>query len=102
MPEQKFTTEEMTKIKGIQQKHLDIQLGFGQIHVARMQLEEQLEQLIDTEDQLTEELKKTRTHEAAFVEQINSKYGDGVLDQTSGTFTPNKEIPKDTPTSEDK
>ena len=43
MPEEiKFTEEEMNKVKGFQKKYFDIQSSFGQIHIARLRLEEQL------------------------------------------------------------
>jgi|TARA_R110000824_G_scaffold137260_1_gene301334 outer membrane biosynthesis protein TonB len=85
---QSFTTEEMSQIKAVQQKHLDIQLAFGQIHVAEIQLEEQLEQLDVTREQLEDELQLIRDEETALVSKINQKYGEGVLDQKTGTFTP--------------
>ena len=71
---QSFTTEEMSQIKAVQQKHLDIQLAFGQIHVAEIQLEEQLEQLDVTREQLEDELQLIRDEETALVSKINQKY----------------------------
>ena len=37
-----FTEEEMNKVKDFQKKYFDIQSTFGQIHIARLRLEEQI------------------------------------------------------------
>jgi len=94
MPEQKqegkkFTDTEMDQIKGIQQRYMDIQLAFGQVHVAGIQLEEQLEQLDQNKIDLADQLKNLREEEQTFVASINEKYGDGELDQQTGVFVPN-------------
>ena len=43
MAEQKFTEEEMDKIKEIQSSYLGVQQAFGQLEVNRIRLEQQLD-----------------------------------------------------------
>ena len=82
---QSFTTEEMNRIKGVQQRHLDLQLAFGQIHVAEIQLEEQLDRLDETREQLEEELEKIESW----------KYETDQGFPTNHSATPNTVTPKE-------
>jgi len=86
--EVKFSEEELGKIKEFQQKYLDIQMGYGQIQITRSRLEQQFAGLDDAHDKLNENLVDTQTEERNFIEEINKKYGDGVLNPETGVFTP--------------
>tara|TARA_Y100000310_G_scaffold107247_1_gene105716 strand:+ start:456 stop:764 length:309 start_codon:yes stop_codon:yes gene_type:complete len=87
--EVKFTEEELESIKGFQQRYLDIQMGFGQVEINRNRLDEQYNSLEEGLEKLRENLTETQTEEREFIQNINKKYGDGVLDPTTGVFTPN-------------
>ena len=84
----KFTDEELTEIQGIQNKYFNIQGDLGRISITKIRLNQQLNTLDEKEDSLQEEFIKTQAEEKTFVDKINKKYGDGVLDPETGTFTP--------------
>ena len=46
----KFTSEELEKIKNIQNQYIDIQNAFGQVSLSRLRLQEQI-QLLDEKDE---------------------------------------------------
>ena len=84
----KFTEDEMKEISKLQQTYLALQNTIGQIGVARIKLEQQLNELDSNEDALKNQFVENQTKEKDFVDSINKKYGDGNLDLTTGIFTP--------------
>tara|TARA_R100000152_G_C6769251_1_gene195024 strand:+ start:1031 stop:1381 length:351 start_codon:yes stop_codon:yes gene_type:complete len=86
----KFTPEEVETAKRIRQTYADVQYTFGQIGIARLRLEQQLEGLDDVEGQLKQKFTETQKEEQDYIAGIQKKYGDGTLDPESGIFTPNK------------
>jgi phosphopantetheine adenylyltransferase len=85
----KFVEKELEEIKEFQQRYVNVQMGFGQAEITRSRLEKQLENV----DVFVEELRTTlvtiQEEEREFIENINKKYGDGVLNPETGVFTPN-------------
>jgi|TARA_Y100001938_G_C7781609_1_gene278178 septal ring factor EnvC (AmiA/AmiB activator) len=88
--EVKFTEEEMNKVKEFQNKYFEIQSNFGQVHIARLRLEEQLISLDKSTNDIQEQFKKTTEEEKEFLNKITEKYGDGSLNPDTSVFTPNK------------
>ena len=88
--ETKFTEEEIKQIKDIQDSYFDIQNQFGQLSLAKLRAEQQLEVFDTNEDNLKEEFIKIQTNEKTFLNGITKKYGDGSLDPETGVFTSNK------------
>mgnify|MGYP003152663778 CR=1 FL=1 len=88
----KFTEEELEKIKEFQQKYLDIQMGFGQADITGMRLDVQIDNLDAFKEDLRSQFSAVQEDEREFIQEINERYGDGVLDPASGVFTPNKEV----------
>tara|TARA_Y100000361_G_C11125052_1_gene325414 strand:+ start:536 stop:814 length:279 start_codon:yes stop_codon:yes gene_type:complete len=86
----KFTDEEMKTIQDIQKKYFDIQGELGRISITKIRLNQQLESLDDKEDSTQKDFVSVQEEEKNFIESINKKYGEGVLDPESGTFTPSK------------
>ena len=86
----KFTEEEMNKVKEFQNKYFEIQSNFGQVHIARLRLEEQLISLDKSTNDIQEQFKKTTEEEKKFLNKITEKYGDGSLNPDTSVFTPNK------------
>jgi len=84
----KFTDTELEKIKGFQQRYLDIQMSFGQGEILRSRLERQLEDLDKFFDQNRDSLATVQKEERDFITEINKVYGDGVLNPETGVFTP--------------
>ena len=85
----KFTEEELGSIKTFQQRYLDIQMGFGQAEITRMRIATQQANADTFSVDLHEQYNTVQTEEKEFIEKINEKYGDGVLDPETGVFTPN-------------
>ena len=82
MPEEvKFTEEELTQVKNIQQGYLNLTNQFGQLQLTKIRLDEQ-------EIELKESLNKIKSEEKIFLDGITNKYGQGNLDAETGVFTP--------------
>ena len=88
--EVKFTEDEMKKIKEFQESYVTIQQNLGQISVAKLRLNQQLESLDKSKEDLQNKFTKTQKDEQKFIEEITKKYGDGTLNPETGTFIPNK------------
>ena len=86
----KFTDEELKEIKEIQNKYFNIQGELGRVSITRIRLNQQVDSLDEREESLHQEFADAQKEEKDFVDTINKKYGDGVLDPESGTFTPAK------------
>ncbi len=86
----KFTEDEMKEIDDIQKSYFDIQNKFGQVRIARLKLEQQLENLDNEEDNLNKNFASIQNNEKTFLENITDKYGEGNLNPDTGIFTPNK------------
>ena len=96
MAEIKFTEEELKSIQEISQKSNDITNRFGQLAIAKLNLEKQTEVVNDQEFKLQEELDQAREQEQEILNDITEKYGPGQLDPQSGVFTPTTEIQQST------
>tara|TARA_Y100001973_G_C5200202_1_gene337072 strand:+ start:154 stop:447 length:294 start_codon:yes stop_codon:yes gene_type:complete len=90
----KFTEEEMKELQNIQQKYIDIQNSLGQLSMARIKVNKQLEALDLDENDLLNEFDKVREGENKFVDGIREKYGDGQLNPETGEFTPSNSVEK--------
>tara|TARA_Y100000593_G_C4296130_1_gene330756 strand:+ start:234 stop:518 length:285 start_codon:yes stop_codon:yes gene_type:complete len=86
----KFDNDELKTLKDIQKKYFDVQNSFGQTTIARINIDQQLEDLDKFEKELEDKLLQTRQDEKDFVDSITKKYGDGRLNIESGTFIPNE------------
>ena len=85
----KFSEEEMEVVKEIQQKYVDVQHKLGQLSVARIRLVQQLETLDKSEHELKQSFIDTQKSEKEFISSITEKYGDGVLNPTTGEYSKN-------------
>ena len=86
----KFIEEELDKINEFQQRYLTIQMSFGQVEITKMRLVKQLEDLDVAAENLKDQFEKTQEEEREFIQGVNDKYGDGVLDPATGIFTPSQ------------
>ena len=83
----KFTEEELNSIGELQTDYARINNAFGQIAVAKYNLDLQ-------EDAVRNDLQETRQKEQNILNTITEKYGPGQLDPATGVFTPT-EVPDD-------
>ena len=94
--EVKFTEEELQSLNDLQVKYNTITNQFGQLAIAKLNLEKQTEVVNDQEFKLQEELNQAREEEQGILNDITEKYGPGQLDPQSGVFTPTTEIQQST------
>ena len=94
--EVKFTEEELQSLNDLQVKYNTITNQFGQLAIAKLNLEKQTEVVNDQEFKLQEELEQAREEEQGILNDITEKYGPGQLDPQSGVFTPTTEIQQPT------
>ena len=94
--EVKFTEKELQTLNDLQVKYNTITNQFGQLAIAKLNLEKQTEVVNDQEFKLQEELDQAREEEQKILNDITEKYGPGQLDPQSGVFTPTTEIQQPT------
>lgn len=78
--EKKLSEKEINDLKNIQQEQDQLITNFGQ-------LEYQIQSLELEKDKLTEMLESLKKQEVIIGKELNSKYGDGVVNLETGTFT---------------
>tara|TARA_R110001583_G_scaffold1519_3_gene11796 strand:+ start:214 stop:486 length:273 start_codon:yes stop_codon:yes gene_type:complete len=84
MPEEvKFTKEELTQVKNIQENYASIQNKFGQLKLTKIRI-------ANEEVTLEDSLKNIQNEEQKFLDGITKKYGQGSLNPETGVFTSNK------------
>ena len=77
----KFTEEELKSLGDLQQSYQRITNSYGQIALAKHNLEEQ-------EAAVKSEFENTRQQEQKLLNSITEKYGPGQLNPQTGVFTP--------------
>ena len=92
----KFTEKELESLNDLQVKYNTITNQFGQLAIAKLNLDKQTEVVNDQEFKLQEELNQAREDEQGILNDITEKYGPGQLDPQSGVFTPTTEIQQST------
>ena len=93
MPKEiKFTEDELKSVGDLQIKYNDVTNKFGQLAIAKLNLEKQSEVLEEEEFKLHEELESARKEEQEVLTGITEKYGPGSLDPQTGVFTPSVEV----------
>ena len=88
--EVKFTDDELTKVKTFQEGYFSIQNQLGQIEVAKLRIDSQVEDLGKTREKVISRFDEIQKSEKEFLEEITKKYGEGSLNPETGEFTPNK------------
>tara|TARA_Y100000401_G_C8273909_1_gene199808 strand:- start:214 stop:519 length:306 start_codon:yes stop_codon:yes gene_type:complete len=82
----KFTEEEMKTVKEIQKNYVDIQHKLGQLSVAEIRLNQQLDALNISRSELNDSFRKTQKEEKDFIKVVTEKYGDGILNPETGEY----------------
>ena len=85
--EKKFNTEELNKLQEIQKKYANIQLKLGQLGFTKIRLENEIKNVNENEASLKVEFNKTQSEEQKFMDELTTKYGEGVLDPKTGVFS---------------
>ncbi len=76
----KLTEEELTILKGYQQKQNNITFNLGNVDIQKAILEGQRSTILENLANLQEESNKT-------AKELQDKYGDGNIDLETGEFT---------------
>tara|TARA_R110001592_G_scaffold197332_5_gene445286 strand:+ start:411 stop:689 length:279 start_codon:yes stop_codon:yes gene_type:complete len=84
----KFSEEEMSKIKSVQEEYQQKTAMFGQLSFQKFQIERQLDTADKAEVALKKEIIDLEQQERALVKELNEKYGAGTLDPQTGEFKP--------------
>jgi len=92
MSEVKFTEEELQSLQELSTKSNGITNRFGQLAIAKINLEKQSEAVEEEEFKLHEELEALKKEEQETLQSITDKYGPGSLDPQTGVFTPSVEV----------
>jgi len=85
-----FTEEETNNITELQQTFIDIQSKFGQLSVAKIRIQQQIEKYDKYEDQLNKDFLQMQKDESKFMKELNEKYGEGSYNPETNEFTSNK------------
>ena len=86
----KFSDEELKDLEQLQNDYSQKQVELGQVHVQRLLLNQQMEQLHNKQSELEQEYIQIQGKEKQLVDGLNQKYGPGQLDPETGVFTPAK------------
>ena len=86
----KFSDEELKNLEQLQNDYSEKQVELGQVHVQRLLLNQQMEQLHNKQSELEQEYIQIQGREKQLVDGLNQKYGPGQLDPETGGFTPAK------------
>ena len=93
MPKEiKFTEDELKSVGDLQVKYNTVTNKFGQLAIAKLNIEKQQEALEEEEFKVHEELESVRAEEQEVLTGITEKYGPGTLDPQTGVFTPSVEV----------
>jgi chromosome segregation ATPase len=88
--EKEFSQEDIESVKTLQSKYATTTAQIGQAEIELHLLKKRLDQLNEVRTELLDRYNKLQDEEKSLVEQLNEKYGDGVLDLDSGKFIPTK------------
>ena len=86
----KFTEDELKTVTKIREDYFNIQNEFGQIKLAKIRLETQIDSVEKREEELHKQFTELQNSETEFLDSITEKYGQGTLNPETGEFIPNK------------
>lgn len=82
-----LTTEEVTQLKELQTKYLQVTSELGQIKVEQIIIQKQVERLLEYESKVSETYLSLQQEEETLAKALTEKYGTGNIDIEAGTFT---------------
>lgn len=86
--EKEFQAEDVQAVKDLQSRYATNTAQIGQVEVELHLLKKRLTQIEELRISLFEMYETLQKEEKELVENLNQKYGDGVLDLDSGRFIP--------------
>ena len=86
--EVKFTKKEINSLQQLRSDYANIEVSLGKLEIARMQSEQQLDNIENNKLRLETQYTTLQRTESQIVSELTEKYGVGNLDITTGKFTP--------------
>jgi len=86
--EVKFTKKEINSLQQLRSDYANVELSLGKLEIARMQSEQQLDNIQNNKLRLETQYTTLQRTESQIVSELTEKYGVGNLDITTGKFTP--------------
>jgi len=86
--EVKFTKQEIDSLQQLRSDYANVELSLGKLEIARMQSEQQLDNIENNKLRLETQYTTLQRTESQIVSELTEKYGVGNLDITTGKFTP--------------
>ena len=86
----KLDKEHVEQIRDLQEKFNANTRYLGTLTIDEEMLNLQLQNIKENKTALIAEFNSLREQESALLEKLKERYGDGQIDITTGTFTPNK------------
>jgi hypothetical protein len=84
----KLSQEELEELRAIQTAYQEKTFSFGQLYIDKLNLVEKQKDIDMVEDKIKQELIDTQKKEQAWMDKVSTKYGDGNLSLSTGTFIP--------------
>ena len=84
----KFTQQEIDSLMNLKQSYANVELSLGKLEIARMQSEQQLDNIENNKLRLETQYTELQKTESQIVSELTEKYGVGNLDINTGKFTP--------------
>ena len=75
-------------MKDLQTNYLSLQTQFGQLHMAKINVKKQYDDLSKMEDDTRKKFEELQQEETELIETLTKTYGKGQLDPATGVFTP--------------
>ena len=88
--EVKFTKKEINSLQQLRSDYANVEVSLGKLEIARMQTEQQLDNIENDKLRLENSYVEIQANEAQIVGELTEKYGVGNLDINTGKFTPEK------------
>lgn len=85
----KLEENELAEIKMLQSKFQESVYKLGSLQVEKMELDRLVTEFIEKEKKLKEEWGTLQKLEQSLLDKIVKTYGEGSLNMSDGTFTPN-------------
>ena len=86
--EVKFTKKEIDSLQQLRSDYANVELSLGKLEIARMQTEQQLDNIQNSKLRLETQYTELQKTESEIVNELTEKYGVGNLDIVTGKFTP--------------
>lgn len=83
-----FESNDIQSVRSLQSEYAAITARIGQVEVEIHLLTKKLEDLKELRESLFQRYEELQNSEKELVNNLNQKYGDGVLDLESGRFIP--------------